>query len=67
MITLNRHKAEEIFNELRKYDNIQHHLLKASQKNLLLLRNKYLIGDSITSYELNVLFSYLVHMKSSKS
>lgn len=63
MITFNRRKAEQIFNELFHYD-MRKHLLRISQKEILALYNKYLIGDSITSNELNLLSNYLAYIKS---
>lgn len=66
MITLNRQKAGQIFNELFRYD-VQKHLLRISQKELLELYNKYLIGECITSNELNLLCNYLVYMESRDS
>lgn len=63
MITLNRQKAELIFNELLEYENLQNHLLKSSQRELVTLFNKYLIGEAITSNDLSRLSNYLFYMK----
>lgn len=63
MITLNRQKAELIFNELLEYENLQNHLLKSSRRELVTLFNKYLIGEAITSNDLSRLSNYLFYMK----
>lgn len=63
MLTLNRQKAELIFNELLEYENLQNHLLKSSRRELVTLFNKYLIGEAITSNDLSRLSNYLFYMK----
>lgn len=66
MITLNRQKAGQVFNELFQYD-IQKHLLKASLKKVLVLYNKYLIGEYITTDDLAKLSYYLVYFQTRNS
>lgn len=59
MITLNRQKAAYVFNDLNLYKNLYKQLPRAYQRDLLTLRNKYLIGEAITSNDLAKLASLL--------